>query len=301
MCRVPLKGLYMRDDVLVSVVMPFYNADAYIYSSAMSLITQTYGNIEFIFVNDKSTDQSVQVLSKLLSDYNCIRYMVVTSLGDGLVDALNLGISMANGIWVARMDADDIALPYRIELQMSYAKNNSLDVCGSGVTFFKGWRSFPFIYPEYHDSISYCLSEIKINCIAHPTVIFKKDRVPQYNKQYRHAEDYCLWVNCIEQGLKLGNVPKVLLKYRVHDAQITTTKRFEQKELVKELGGNLRNFLNFGGFKPKLRWSDRLIIDSIVRWNQSINYRESVILHFTYKLQSLLENRFALIVRLFSW
>ncbi|MEQ4894891.1 glycosyltransferase family A protein, partial [Escherichia coli] len=106
---------------LITVIMPVYNAEKYIYESIKSILVQSYSNFEFIIINDGSKDSSGKIIENFLDDTR-IRY--INRENKGLVFTLNEAISLSRGNYIARMDADDISHPLRLEKQLNFLLEN---------------------------------------------------------------------------------------------------------------------------------------------------------------------------------
>ena len=231
---------------LISVVIPVYNGEKYIEEALLSLQNQTWSNLEIIIVDDGSTDNSVSIVNTLMQHDQ--RISLIRLDHSGIVNALNTGIDCAKGDYIARMDADDICHPKRFEKQISFIEKNNLDLCGCNIELFdagEGIKNFPITHDELVTNLlTYGKS------IPHPTVIakvcvFKKFT---YSANYPNAEDYALWLDIIlNSDFKLGNCPEVLLKYRVHEKQVSKEKKQSQlestaKALIYHLGSACENF-----------------------------------------------------------
>ena len=119
-------------EVELSVVMSVYNAELFLNEAIQSILDQTYQNFEFIIVNDGSTDNSL----KIITSFNDNRIIVIDQENQGLSKSLNTGVSISNGKYIARMDADDISLPNRFELQLDFFNNYKNHVLlGSNIYF----------------------------------------------------------------------------------------------------------------------------------------------------------------------
>ena len=110
----------MKNEALVSVIIPCYNAEIYIEAALMSILQQSYHHLEVIVINDGSTDKSAEILLQFAQQDLRVRY-IENEKNLGLIATLNKGIQLAQGKYIARMDADDIALPDRIEKQVETA------------------------------------------------------------------------------------------------------------------------------------------------------------------------------------
>lgn len=212
-------------DPLISVIIPVYNGEKYLSLAIESIINQTYKNLELIIINDGSSDRTLEIIRKFTTQDRRIR--LINRENKGLIFSLNEGVDAANGKFIARMDADDISYKNRIETQLNYIDKYNLDIVGSTVEYIgdkKGYR----VYPSNDDEIKMALT---IGCpLAHPSVfgranIFKEYRYSQLAKNH---EDYELWCRMAKNGVRFGNVISPLLKYRIHESQISTKNRIEQ-------------------------------------------------------------------------
>lgn len=214
---------------LVSIILPVYNCENYIREALESIINQSYNNIEIIIINDGSVDNSLQIINSIKDD----RIKIFSSeKNKGLIYSLNLGLQHSKGEFIARMDADDIALSNRIEEQVNFLiKNVDVDLCGTWAETFSGdkitgiWKQ-PISKKEIDCSLLFFASFI------HPTIMFKKSSAIEvnfyYNDDFKYAEDYELWCRLMG-GFNMVNIPKVLLKYRHHELQISSSFKKTQE------------------------------------------------------------------------
>jgi glycosyltransferase involved in cell wall biosynthesis len=213
----------------VSVVLPAYNAAEYIKSAVVSILNQTYKDIELIVINDGSTDETLQILLGLQKLDS--RLLIISRENRGLVRSLNEGMAAARGAWIARMDADDISKPNRIQKQITYAEEQKLDICGAYV------RTFGFCRPnirKYPVTSAGANLQLAFNtCFAHPTIIGRAEVLKEnpYSERFDKIEDYELWTRLAVKGFRLGNVPEVLLHYRRTFSQATSVHRSIQDEM----------------------------------------------------------------------
>jgi len=205
----------------VSVVMSVYNGEKYLKEAIESILDQTFIDFEFIIINDGSTDSSLNILKEF--EQKDKRIKVISRENKGLVISLNEGVKLAQGEYIARMDADDVSDPKRLEKQLKYAQNEGLWVCGTWAKKVndKGEAIGDMNYPPSSKKIkSYALLH---NPFIHPSVIFKKDifeKVGGYNQNFKNIEDYELWTRIVFK-YKTGNMSEMLLSYRVHTEQVT--------------------------------------------------------------------------------
>ena len=205
----------MIDNPLVSVVMPVYNAQKYLNKAIDSILAQTYKDFEFIIINDGSTDNSLQIIKKYQKKDK--RIIVKNKKNKGIVAALNDGIKLSRGKYLARMDADDISLPSRFEVQVNFMeKNSKIGVCGTWVEVFGEInKNYLLKFPINNELLKIRL--LFSVPFAHPSIMMRRDLVVQYNLQYNKKydaiEDYKFWLD-ISKYTKFASIPKVLLKYR---------------------------------------------------------------------------------------
>ncbi|WP_406696201.1 glycosyltransferase [Singulisphaera sp. Ch08] len=219
----------------ISVVMPVYNAEPYVAEAVESILTQTFDNFEFIIIDDGSTDRSIHLLRHYATRDSRIR--VIGRPNTGIVGALNDGLAVASGEFIARMDADDISLPSRFAIQLDYLKNHpeclavgcmvlSIDKDGASLDT---WN-----FPLDHEEIDKRQLEGHQE-IAHPALMARRTAVlavQGYRLESETCEDLDLFLRLAERG-RLANVPDTLLKMRRHLSSICHTKQ-ELQNRVRE-------------------------------------------------------------------
>ncbi len=224
----------MTSSPTISVILPVFNGGAFLAEAIESILDQTYTNFEFLMIDDGSTDSSLQVMQKYERKDKRIR--LVTRGNRGLVFTLNEMIEMARGSWIARMDADDVALPNRFARQLEWLEETEADVCGSWVKRFGGADQRVV---RFHQSGSAIKTELMFcSPFAHPAIMFAASlaKLCPYDDTWIKAEDYDLWVRGVEAGWKMTNVPEVLLLYRTHPEQISV----QSAEFQQEQGRKIR-------------------------------------------------------------
>lgn len=222
----------------ISVVMPAYNAEKYITEAIDSILFQTFKDFEFIIINDASTDSTKEIVES----FNDPRIILINNeQNKGVAKSLNIGISAAKGKYIARMDADDIALPERFQKQFDFMEQHpNIDVCGSWAKKTGNENEIinnPVSYEDIKDALFFSCS------MSHSTIVFKKSLNFQYSSEFPRAEDYDLWCKKIND-LKFVNIPEVLLLYRVHGYQVGKTHKNEQNNNAKDI--RTRNLKNIG-------------------------------------------------------
>lgn len=215
----------------VSVVMSVLNGERFLTEAIDSILRQTFDDFEFIIINDGSTDSTYSILKSYEKNDN--RLIVVNQENRGLIEALNIGCSLARGELIARMDADDVALPDRFSRQVSvFQRNDKLCLLGSGITVITadGRIIEDQCFPASHNEIEIGFLNGMVS-FCHPAVMMRKSAftaVGGYRKALRDAEDYDLWLRMSEHG-EVQNLSDLLLKYRRHPAQVSIRNLRQQK------------------------------------------------------------------------
>jgi glycosyltransferase involved in cell wall biosynthesis len=214
----------------ITVLMPVYNAAAYVKEAIKSILHQTYNDFELLIINDGSTDQSVSVIESI-SDKRIV--LVHNERNLGLIETLNKGFQLAKGKYIARMDADDVAQPDRLSIQLRYMEAfPECGVFGSAYQEISVERKGKTVtFSDKHDLLKTVL--FFNSCMSHPTVMFRKallnEHQIRYAHEYKHAEDYALWVQLIDKT-RFSNSPLPLLKYRLHASQVSSSHTAEQQQ-----------------------------------------------------------------------
>lgn len=208
---------------LVSVIMPIYNAEKYARESIESILNQSFSNFELIIINDGSTDYSEKVILSF-KDARIKYFKNEKNLK--LIETLNLGLKLAQGKYIARIDADDVALPVRFEKQITFLENNTdYGIVGSFAKCF-GDSNGILKYVEEDQDIRFAL--LTHNPFIHSSVMFSRSILEEHNLEFRkeqlHVEDYDLWINMICHT-KAKIIPETLIKYRIHENQISSIFR----------------------------------------------------------------------------
>lgn len=222
-----------NSEPFVSVLMCVYNGGEYLSTAIKSVLDQTYNNYEFIIINDGSTDNSENVI--LSFDDERIRY-IKNEENLRLIASLNKGLSLAKGEYIVRMDADDICMPNRIEKQIEFLElNPDAGLVGSFVETLGNKVDRIISFKTSPEVIKFKL--FLANHVFHPTVVIRtsiiKDNELKY-KNYLHAEDYKLWVD-ISRISNIHILPDVLLKYRVHESNISVNNAEYQLKISEQI------------------------------------------------------------------
>jgi glycosyltransferase involved in cell wall biosynthesis len=216
---------------LISVVMPVYNTEQYLAESISSILAQTYSHFEFIIViDDGSTDNSAAIAREFAARDSRIRLLCLPRCNQA--QALNAGLRLASGGWIAYMEADDIALPQRLALQLDWIRRSEADVCGGLAKRFGNDERILW-FPETHQAIC---NELLFRCVLLPsTVMMRADiaRATLFDEEAIFL-DYEMWTR-LAPHYRIGNMQQVLAKYRRHPLQTSMVK-------ASQVGRDLRKF-----------------------------------------------------------
>jgi len=244
----------------ITAIIPVYNAEYFLKPAIDSILNQTFKDFELLAINDGSTDSSLEILTSFKDS----RLKIINNdKNRGIIYTLNRGINEAKGKYIARMDADDIALPERLALQVDYLEKNPNVVLLGGCAEVINQRGKVFdtlTIPLTHKDI---LNNIfSSNCFIHPSVMFHKSvaqRLGAYDTNAQHAEDYDLWLRIIQEH-QVANLPQPLIQYRVHPDQISQTKIKKQRQAADRARFKaLKVFEQQGqAIRPKVKKTTRL-------------------------------------------
>ena len=222
---------------LISIVMSVFNGEQFLRTSVESMLNQTYINFEFIIVNDGSVDNTFNILKKYAKKDLRIK-IINNDKNIGLTKSLNKGLKIAKGKFIARMDADDISLPERLEKQLSFMEIHS-EIGAVGCWYY--------LIDKYNKIIKECrpprkYSKIKkalikkaiINSVPliHPGLMIRKDALEKinfYDENFIYAQDRDLLFRILKY-YKIAVVPEILFKLRISDKSISAKNEIEQKK-----------------------------------------------------------------------
>ncbi|MBQ2244450.1 MAG: glycosyltransferase [Oscillospiraceae bacterium] len=208
----------------ISVVMAAFNAEKYLREAMDSILAQTYGDLELIVLDDKSTDGSLQILK----EYAAADPRVVVLENEqnmGLTKSLNKGLAVAKGEYIARMDADDISVPDRFAKQVAFLDSHpdySFVSCIGRYIDEEGREEQLRLFPETHEEI--CAMMPKVDAVMHPGVMFRREdiaRIGNYCEDFRVVQDYDLWFRGMAAGYKFYNIQEPLVLFRRNDSYNT--------------------------------------------------------------------------------
>lgn len=203
--------------------MAVYNGERYLGEALRSVLGQSFPDFELIVIDDGSTDSTPSVLGQIAEEDP--RIVVHRQINRGRAAALNLGLAMARAPLVARMDADDVALERRLELQYHFLRRNT-DIAGvGGALTFIDEDGCPFAHATYPTSPQELYREFLSGrtALAHPAVTVRKsvlEAVGGYRDAFGDADDVDLWLRILD-NFQMSNLPEEVLGYRIHRSQAT--------------------------------------------------------------------------------
>lgn len=230
---------------MISVIMSTYKEDERLLRESIeSILNQTYKDFEYIIILDyPDNDVHKSVIEEYALKDDRIHFYI-NEKNMGLTDSLNRGLSLCHGEYIARMDADDISLPDRLERQMKYLEKNHYDLIG-GITeminengsLLYSIKSVPTDPKKINKALRYS------QCIAHPTWLGKKE-VFEKNAGYRHmplCEDYDFTLRAVLNGFVISNLNEPVLKYRMTSNSISRSNLFEQYLYMSYITNEYKN------------------------------------------------------------
>jgi glycosyltransferase involved in cell wall biosynthesis len=249
----------------VSVIMPCYNASRWMEEAVDSVLAQSFRNFELILVNDGSTDKTWDIIESYCKKDG--RVVAISKNNTGLADTLNAGISKARGVWIARLDADDLSEPDRLEKQLIYVHAHP-EVVLLGLGFVEIDESGNTIknhhYPTSHNSLVRHLERLQ-RFFPHSSAFFRRDIVLKaggYNPLFRKAQDWDLWLRISKQG-EISCLKDCLVRVRKHSSQISNSGQ-GISQLVYGISAVVCHFLRKQSLDPSAEGQETWL--SFIEW-----------------------------------
>ena len=238
----------MKDHGLVSVIMPAYNAEAFIAEAIRSVIQQTYQNWELLVIDDASSDSTLKIIQKYSEKDKRIK-IFKNSDNQGTHKARNKGIKAAEGDFIAFLDADDQWKPEKLLKQLKILSSDNISACFSSYDLISENGQFLEKRVEALPVLTY-EKLLKANYVGNLTGIYSvKDLGKIYCPNIRKRQDWALWLKVIEEGGPMEGIQDSLAIYRVRKNSISTNK-------LEMLSYNFRVYnevLGYGFLKSSLR------------------------------------------------
>ncbi len=220
---------------MISVIMPTYNCAAYINKAIKSILNQSFINYELIIINDGSTDDTKDIIKK----YQDSRIKYYEKEHSGLMDSIDYGLSKSSNEIIARMDADDLAHPLRLQKQIDFLKSHpDIDLLSSWYAVFRNNRIRYVVNRSIYDE------EIRKNLalypdICHPSVMFCRSKFLKLggfkvDHRYDVVGDYFIWLK-YKSNLKFYNLPQVLHFYRDRADSVSNLNKLQNQKMIYEI------------------------------------------------------------------
>lgn len=220
----------MKIEPLVSIITPVYNAEKYILETIQSVLKQTYQHWEMLIVDNKSTDNSIEIIESVCDAR--IKLIKLEYNSGGPARPRNIGLDNASGEYIAFLDADDVWLSEKLQKQIDFMQSNNVDIVHTLANvidensihngLFNGHRAYNKLkYFFSKKDILYYTNFININSVimkANKQIKFSED------KNLIAIEDWNYWIDCLWNGLSVKLLEERLLNYRVHSASISLRK-----------------------------------------------------------------------------
>lgn len=243
----------MGNNELVSVIMPAFNAEFYIYEAINSVIVQTYNNWELIIVDDGSTDTTAKIVDEWVVKDKRIQYYYQENGKQG--KARNFGISKSKGVYLAFLDADDLWLSEKLEIQITEIKKNRVDlVFADSYIFYDDGIIDPSQKMNIPNTVFYDKKSIRLfleaNRIPILTVLVKREKIINVNGfseklDIQNVEDYHLWLKLLMSNSIFYSSDLIVAKYRVHDSSVTSSDKLVLDKVPNAFFDLLQLFPNY--------------------------------------------------------
>ncbi|MBQ9359837.1 MAG: glycosyltransferase family 2 protein [Lachnospiraceae bacterium] len=272
----------------LSVIMPVFNTkEEFLQASVKSILQQSFSDFEFIIVDDGSYEGCLDCVK----EFKDPRIKIIRNEKNlGVSVSSNRALEIAEGEYIARMDSDDIAMPDRFRLQIDYMDNHpEVVVCGTACERVGDGHIYTFLKNNIPRAII-CIRLLSGNInLANPTTMIRgsvlHDNNLKYDENIKYALDYALWTDCAGYG-DIKVIPRILLRYREHDGQVSKAYRAEQKNCdhyvrmkqVKMLGADFsteeqEEFLKLYDFNDKI---DLLLLNDVINKLEAANNKSNI-------------------------
>lgn len=209
--------------------MSIYNSEKFLDKSIQSILNQTFKNFEFIIINDCSTDNSLRIIKEYIKKDKRIK-LIKNTENIGLTKSLNKGLRKAKGRYIARMDADDISLPERFQIQYDYLEQHpNIFLIGGGALNIDEKEIIRTINKTITGSDLIKKNLYSKNCIYHPTIMFRNEKNIFYREKFKYAQDYDFYLMLLSKGKIFGNLREPLIKYRINSKAVSWYQKSKQR------------------------------------------------------------------------
>ena len=225
----------------ISVILPFFNAEKTLELAVKSILNQSFQDFELLLINNNSTDKSLLIVEHLAE--TDLRIRLLNEGIQGVANAMNCGLENASGKFIARMDADDISMPRRIEKQLQFLNSNpDVGFVGTEVKYVPhkentaGFQRFVDWANSFHSSENIELNRFVEIPIINPTILFRQEIFKKYGGCFDgdFPEDYEMQLRYLEAGVKMAKLNEPLLEWHDYSSRLTRTdKRYSTEAFFK--------------------------------------------------------------------
>ena len=207
---------------MITVLLPVFNGEKWLTSCIESILKQSYENFEFLIINDGSNDRSLEIIKNYSVLDQRIKY--ISQENKGLTASLNKGINIAKNDWIARIDADDISCPLRLEKQLTKALKEDLKLVGSKFSIIneEGKIIRNHQVPNNQRNLIKNLNYQKL-IFPHSSAFFNKkavNKIGNYRTFFKKSQDYDLWLR-ISEKYKIGCIDYIGTYVRQHNNRLS--------------------------------------------------------------------------------
>ncbi len=274
--------MMQMNEVIVSVILPVYNAEDYVTETIESVLNQSYKNFEFIIVDHACTDSSSNIIAQFLDRDKRIKVIKLDINKGGPAYPRNVAMKVAQGEYLAFIDSDDLWMPEKLELQMNFMAQQGLNFTSSNIYVIdEKSKNRIFLSMLYRIKLSY-RSYFKSQCafvmnnfIMLPSVMIKRDLINSFNEEedYIAAEDYALWLSLLgRDDVSYGLIRKPLIRYRFG------------KNSLSGIGGNKQQVRALRCTVDYMLLENRLDLYNCIRLTLAKKYIVSIIISLLNKI-----------------
>ncbi len=261
----------------VSVIMSCYNSSRWLNDAIESVLCQSFKDFEFIVIDDGSEDDTWKIIQSYKKQDN--RIVSISKTNTGLTDSLNLGLLNARGKWIARLDADDLCEPMRLEKQVEYLRcHPDVVLLGSGFIEIneQGREIKEHKYPVNYNKLTNHLERLR-RFFPHSSALFNRDIVKDagnYNLLFKKSQDHDLWLRIAEHR-KIACLEGCYVKIRRHSNQISNSNT-GVPQLVYGVAAATCHFLRVNGHNDPSNGENQLMWHELTDWIQQRMKEEAV-------------------------
>jgi len=221
----------MKEEPLVSIIIPCFNSEKTITDAVNSILAQTYSNYEIIIVDDASTDKTQEICLKLSGENNKIKYFRLEVNSGGPSYPSNFGVSKSNGDYVAFLDHDDEWLPEKLKKQISFLVENNFDMASCYILSFGNGKEQILKIIQKPPYLGEILQRNFLTSLS--TIVIKKDifeKIGGFDTVLKGPQDWDFYINFFTKGFNFGYIKEVLAKHINLKNSLSSTTSFDRFE-----------------------------------------------------------------------